>query len=471
MRETTLELAYGGDKGYRSVVYVGRKNDKLEEMKNYSCYIDSIPELLDRLQVNVLSTNEVELHFYITKNSFKTFRDGRIKENFFAYKNIVIDIDFHSKQYSTTYKYTELHNLAGVLEKHFKELDLPMWNITHYTGNGIQLWWCLEQASYKMEWMYDLVQRRFTEEIEKVLGSSERFKEIEVDPCSKSKVGYMRLFNTYNPHAETETRAFIESSTRYELTDLHKAVTAGYEFKKVSKPGRQSSEGTAWDFMMIQDKRRIFLIEKYMKDRTAEGKTIEIKENRSLDLNFGLLIYYNAARYVYSKEEAVSKTESLNNKYIHLEQERLRNLFSYVDGEYKAGTGLKFTNRTVISCLGLTKDEEDKYNFHAFTGEWDWQKCKPHKTRDELRKQAREEKELRVITLYNSGLTQEQVAKEIGCTSKTVRSILSKYKINRKTEHIRQIRLLKAEKYKQKEVAETLGIGIATVKRYWNAVA
>lgn len=94
-----------------------------------------------------------------------------------------------------------------------------------------------------------------------------------------------------------------------------------------------------------------------------------------------------------------------------------------------------------------------------------------NRTRDELRKQAREEREIRVITLYNSGLTQEQVAKEIGCSVSTVIEILKRNNINRKTEHIRQIQIMKAEKFKQKEVAEILGISIATVKRYWNIAA
>lgn len=470
MREEALDLAFGGDEGYRSVVYVGSKKDKPKIMRNYSCYIDEVSDLLDRLQVNVLSTNEVRLHFYVTKNTFKTLKDGRINDNLFAYKNIVIDLDFHSEEYSTTYKYTVLHNLVTVLKEVWEEGDKPLWNITHYTGQGLQLWWCFDQVSSQLQWVYRLIQGRIIEEINKVLEEHKEFSQIKIDACTKSEVGYMRLFNTFNAHAETETHAFIEKGKRYKLQELLDSMKEDLVFKKPTG-SKKNNKGTALDYLRIQNHRRLKLISDYMKDRTAEGKAIEIKENRSLDLNFSLLIYYNAASYIYSIEEARKKTEELNTKFIHLSKKELKNLFSYVDGEYEKGTALKFSNKSIISYLSLTKEEQDKYDFHAYAYEWDWKKCKTNRTRDKKRRQAREEKELRILTLYNSGLTQEQVAKEVNCSVPMIIKLLKKHNINRKEERIRQIQVMKSEKFKQKEVAEMLNVSIATIKRYWNVEA
>lgn len=466
----TLDLAFGGDEGYRSVVYVGTKNDAPKYMKNYSCYIDEVSDLLDRLNVNVLSTNEVKLHFYVTKNTFKTLKGGRVNENFFAYKNIVIDLDFHSDEYSTTYKYTVLHNLVNILKELWKETDKPLWNITHYTGQGLQLWWCFDQVSSQLQWVYRFVQGRLIEEINKVLEAHKEFSQIEIDACSKSEVGYMRLFDTYNAHAETETRAFIENGRRYKLQELMDAVKEDLVFKKPTG-SKKNNKGTALDYLRIQNHRRLKLISDCMKDRAAEGKAIEIKENRSLDFNFGLLIYYNAASYIYSMEDARKRTEELNTRFIHLSKKELKGLFDYIDGEYAKGTALKFSNKSIISYLSLTKEEQDKYDFHAYAYEWDWKKCKPNRTRDEKRRQAREEREMQILTLYNSGLTQEEIARTMKRTVKTVRGVLQKHNINRKEERIRQIQVMKSEKFKQKEVAEMLNVSLRTVKTYWNVEA
>lgn len=463
MREEALSLAYSVNTKYRGIVYVATMDDSdksNKQFKEYSCYIDEIPELLDRLNINVLSTNKFKIHYYITNNTFKTFK-GRV-DNLFSYNNYVIDIDCHNKNLSTTYKYTLLHNFVSVLKDELKE-KFPLWNITHYTGQGLQLWWCFEQVSSKLAWPYRITQERLVTEISNIIKSHSEFNELNVDPGTMKENGYFRIPDTYNSHAEKETLAIIENNKRYQLQELIDASNANLEIPVY----HNNTKMTNWDFMLIQNKKRMTIFEQILNDRYNENGKLNLSVNTSYGDGYFLLLYYNCAKCVYSLDLARKKTEKLN-ELIKSSKEDLKNIFNFIDVSYEKNKILKFKNATIIDFLSMTEHEQKKYEFYAFKGKWDWTLCKPNRSRDELRKQKRLEKETRIITLYTSGLTQEQVAIETGYCKKTVNNILKKHNINRKEERIRQIQLLKSENVKQKDVAVILDISVRTVKSYWN---
>lgn len=453
MYSEALNLAYSWHEKYKGIVYVATMNDSdkdNKEFREYSCYIDELPNMLDRLNIKEKSNKYLKIHAYITNNTFKSFK-GRT-DNLLSYNNFVIDIDLH-KNYSTTYSYTVLHNLVTVL-KH--ELKAPIWNITHYTGRGLQLWWCFEQVSNKLVFPYRITLTRIIEEISSILSKHEEFNCINVDSTTTKENGYFRLFNTYNAHAEKDTLAIIEKENRYTLQELIDSVNENLEFEKSNISVK--TEVANWNLFYLQNRKRMTLIENLIVDR---NKCVG-EETR----NNYLYVYYNCARGVYSSEMAQQKTKNLNNKF----KEPLKNLkyiFDYIDKRYTDNNILKFKNSTLISFFHIIEEEQSKYNFRP-ANKYDYTQRKQNATRDELRKQKRDEKNDRVVNLYLSGLTQKEVAIESGYCVDTVNRILKKNNINKKQERIKQIQLLKSDNNTQKEVASLLEISIATVKRYWN---
>jgi DNA-binding CsgD family transcriptional regulator len=358
-------------------------------------------------------------------------------------------------------------NMESLKESKKEQNKVPIWNITHYTGRGVQLWWCFEQVASALRGPYRHTQQGIGEKIDAVLKSHKEFSQLSIDPTTYKETGYFRMFETYNSHAEAYTEVEIEHEKRYKLQDLIDALQGDL----VIPHSKKQSDVKSWTFMSVMNARRMKLIEDVLKDRTDinSGKKFQYSENFSNQMNWGLLIYYNCARYSLSQEKSKSKTEKLIKYFDCVEDEELDAIYKFVDGFYDSKKILKFRNETIIQYLDLDEDEQNKYDFHAFTGEWDWAKCKPNRTRDEQRKQRKEEKYARICSLYALGYTQAQVAAEMGCNINTVNSILKKCGINRKTERILLISQLKAEHLRQKEVAEQLNISVRTVQRYWEA--
>jgi len=468
-RDDILSITHKGSEDYSGVVYVATLNDNTSVFKSYSCYIDELPRLLDEIHVDDISDKKYKINFYITHNTFKTFKDGVTNENLFSFNNIVVDVDCHQDM-DDFYRDFMLHTLVEALKKSLS-LKFPEWTFVNYTGRGIQIWWSFEQVSYKLSWLYEATYEKLITLIDQVIKDMRDsdgkllFEEVQIDPSTKKTNGFFRLPETYNPRADKMCKTEFGCKVPYKLQNLVDALDDCLDYDL----GSQSTHTKKWDFMLVCNKKRIQLLEHVVSDRLKRSKTLSLNINSSYGDGYILFMYYNFSRYIYSVDNAREKTTKLNS-ILKVPDKTLDNIYKDVDKYYNKNKPLKFRNSTIIKFLDLTLEEQDKYDFHAIS-KWDWSLCVPNKTRDARRKKARQEKEVRVITLYNSGLTQAEVAKEVGLCENTVRAYLQKHHINRKQENIRQIQLLKSEHFKQKEVAEALNIGVRTVKRYWNIAA
>ena len=88
---------------------------------------------------------------YISKNTF--FNDKRSNDSLFSFENIVIDIDFHHLFYECIPD--KVNHLLYFLQN--CSLEVPIPNSYVYTGRGVQLWYRLKSASYKLEKEYRMV--------------------------------------------------------------------------------------------------------------------------------------------------------------------------------------------------------------------------------------------------------------------------------------------------------------------------
>lgn len=465
MTSEALKLSYSDTDTYRGIVYVMTLDKKTNKTKEYACWADELESKLIQWGVYKMSS----LHIYISKNEFMTFK-GR-KDNLFSLHNMVMDIDYKDPA-ATTFKYTVMHSLSLTIIREFKERNMPLPNLIHFTGNGIQLGWSFEQASSKLLWPYKIMLCNYATILKDIIVKEvENYPElshVKVDDVANNNViGYRRLFNTYNPEAEKMGSVVIQRSERYQIQELLDAVKqeGKLKFPKELKVTNNKSHKTStvhvseWNSFYIQNRKRMVLIENLIVDRNAP----EGAETR----NNYLFIYYVAVRGIYNQEMTQHKAKQLNNKF-KKSLKSLDYIFREIDKRYEENEMYWFTNQFIITWFNMTETEQERYNFKpSMLGDF----AKYIKEREEERKQKRAEKEKRdtnIISLYLSGSTQKEIAKELGCHENTVRNVLNRNKINRKDETIKQIQLLKAEGMTQAKVAESLDLCLRTVKSYWN---
>jgi len=454
-RTEALQLAYSGYGEYKGVIYFATKDKKEIFVELTGCYIDKVEENL-----GFLLSKRCKCDLYITNNAFKNLK-GR-KDNLFSYNSIVIDIDCHSAEVSPSQAYTITHSFAMALCKDLGEC--PMMNLIHYTGRGLQLWWCFEQVSNKLRFPYRITLIKFIERLKNFLEKHPEYSDLEVDPTSKKETGYFRAFDTYNTSAGKESLVVVQNPTPYKLQNLIDAVkdVRTEYISDGEEAHKNTTEKPSWTKFSIQNRKRMLLIESLIKDRAAPKG----KESRN---NF-IYVYYNCSKGIYSTEMAQQKAKRLNEMF----KEPLPSLdyiFKEIDTLYNKSNPYRFKNSTLIEWFDITPEEQDKYNFKpAKLHSGGFKGLIQNRSRDEESKARRKFKEDRIISLYSSGLTQAEVAEESGYSISTVKRLLKKKNISRKEERIRMIQCLKEDGYMQVKVAEILEISVRTVKTYWNYI-
>ena len=152
-----LKLAFG-ESDYSSVICIGKHKQGQDGIVTYA-YIPS--SKIDINKINIKTDSD----FYITANTLT--RKERKSENLFSLKNIVIDIDCHNSELDD-YDRNEL--LEDFLFRIKRDLELPPFNIVHFTGRGLQLWYCLEEIAGVWSFLYK-------DTVEKIIDALETLKE------------------------------------------------------------------------------------------------------------------------------------------------------------------------------------------------------------------------------------------------------------------------------------------------------
>lgn len=437
-----LSVAYEKQNLYLGNVHVGIRNRDGKITDLYT-NINSISELVDSLNIHT------DTDYYITANT--TTSITRQKKDLFSLNNIVLDIDCHSSAVTRQQLDNAIDNLLSLAKS---DLNIPLWNLSHKTGRGVQLWWCMEQVSKSLSFLYQATQGRFLEEFKNLLNKYQELNILEIDTAaSKNVIGYFRLFNTYNTKAEASTVVTIEKSKKYTLQELFDSVKQNLEIKKNKSNSNSNLNYNANSFIK-QNRKRVELIENLIDNRNAKTG-LELR-------NMNLFVYYNCCKGLYSSELAKAKTKQLNRKFKE-PLESLDYIFKYVD----IRGYLKFKNSTIIEYLNISEFEQEKYNFKAINSSWDWSLCVQNKARDEERRQRNEELELLIVSLYKSGLTQEQVSIEAKCSISKVKNTMKQIPLTKGQETYKKIQRLKRKGLTQKEVSERLSLSLITIKRNW----
>jgi DNA-binding CsgD family transcriptional regulator len=145
------------------------------------------------------------------------------------------------------------------------------------------------------------------------------------------------------------------------------------------------------------------------------------------------------------RSEALERTEKLNKSFKEqYSKAEFRTVVSAVDKHI-----YKFTNKIFFEILGLTEEEKERYN-----------KMSEYKPKID-----RAERNKKIFQLAVNRLTCEQIAEDVGCSVRTVKTVLKNFD---KSEFLAiQVRKLYADGDKtQQEIADIFNISARQVRRY-----
>lgn len=124
---------------------------------------------------------------YFSINSFS--RPQRIEQNLFRLNALYADIDWHSDS-SIDYKV-----VLEILEKHFFSASVPIPTHIVFTGRGLQLYWQIEHAPKQALKFWTMIENLLIDELDKI---SDYLPTVGVDHACKSVAQVFRASDTWH---------------------------------------------------------------------------------------------------------------------------------------------------------------------------------------------------------------------------------------------------------------------------------
>ena len=337
--------------------------------------------------------------YYITQNTYKT-PINRTKENLFSYHNIVIDIDDHADPSNKNIREAE-----NIITKFLSEIQLQP-SIIHYTGRGLQYWIPIKRANASNKMInniYDKVLTDLCSLIDQELQKNECNMVVD-NTASKKSNGLFRLFDTFNSKvgSNSEVDTYFDSTKKLSIIDINtKLSNLQAKQAKQKKQAKTNSKtktvriAPTTPYMRLNQKRLQFITQEIKSQQRA--KYDELRNNR-------LLLYYNAAKQIYSQQDAKAKVKEINEFFrVPLPQKEIDNIIKSVD-QYEY---LNFSNE----------------RFFEF-GQFSQEKWETKQSKAEQKKKEKEKRDKEIIKLHKQGLNNHQIEKKTGIARTTIIRII-----------------------------------------------
>ena len=402
--QQAMQIAYGADSRYNSVVSIGYRNRGTDCILPLG-YIPTGEVDINKLAIRPDKDNKdnksksKNKDYYITANTLS--RCYRCQDNLYSLRNIVIDIDCHA-DLTTQERQRLLDNYYAQLQRDYP--DLPTCNIVHYTGRGIQMWYCLNEIAGVWAWRYRIVVDKLVAILRHLQAEYSDFTDISIDSgASRNTVGYYRLFGSYNTRSQTQGIVTIIRDVRWDLDNLCKAIPS-VDADLDSKPSvsATAAETEEADYHGLQYKRLSYL--RWLQEHRNAPVGAEMRD-------IMLLLYYNSAKQIMPQGQAQAATLSFNQTFKQ-PLSRTDNIFDYID----AKGHLKFKVNTWCDFLQLTAEERDVYMTQQSNATRDGQRS--------AKKLSKEQRDQQIIRLKKSGHTNLAIADELGIAVRTVYNVL-----------------------------------------------
>lgn len=409
-----------GDTSFNGRVVLGcRRNGRMKTMT--AC---SLKEL--RPYMKLIHASQ-RLDYYITANTVCGVK--RRKEELFGLQNMVIDVDCHGEE--------QIHAIAPLLDAFIWRVKRDLWdtgaiptpNSIVRTGRGVQLWWALQPCyggrDYKPSFYhYNKIKNNLMDHIECLLEDySEELGRLCVDRgTSSNAVGYFRIPCTYN----TTARCFGS------LEILHDKKFDQRELTLLESPeGKDSkqAEVRGTKYVPLQESDRFILSNFQTTGVRRVLQLIKLRNLRDNEVGSEMRDYfnfsvYNALRMTYLHDQAMIFLRKFNDGF--KQPMTLDELDNCVSSAKDLG-GYKYTNEKLIELLAITPSEQLAIGlFPALGKHRKW--SRPNASRDEARKALREDRDNRVITMYENGTSQAEIARSLGLGKNTVGRIVKEYR-------------------------------------------
>ena len=336
--------------------------------------------------------------YYITPNTYKT-PISREKSNLFAYHNIVIDIDAHDDPSKN------IREAENIITKFLSEIKLHP-SIIHYTGRGLQYWIPIKRANASntmINNIYDKVLTDLCSLIDQELQKNECNMVVD-NTASKKSNGLFRLFDTFNSKvgSNSEVDTYFDSTKKLSIIDINtKLSNLQAKQAKQKKQAKTNSKtktvriAPTTPYMRLNQKRLQFITQEIKSQQRA--KYDELRNNR-------LLLYYNAAKQIYSQQDAKAKVKEINEFFrVPLPQKEIDNIIKSVD-QYEY---LNFSNE----------------RFFEF-GQFSQEKWETKQSKAEQKKKEKEKRDKEIIESHKNGKKTKQIAKDLKISTRTVQRVL-----------------------------------------------
>ena len=366
-------------------------------------------------------------NYYITHNGFsgkrrQTNRTRQLNSLFF-------DLDCHGARGSCDTAIKEaLERIQGAVS----HAILPMPTMTVNSGRGVHLYYVLERSiPYRLKGstepnekgiaFFQRVQNQLADVLEDVLDG---VAGIEVDRAVFDHTRVSRIPDTYNCKAGRFARLVDAQEVFYHLPDL-----AAYKLVKEQRSALKSAKQhhSAHPVRLAGKRKPAVVMNFHPLMMSRLNKVAELQEYRKYDCEGSrelmCFVYYNTAVQIYSKEDARERLEAFNARFkAPLPASELEGIVKSVSKatSQKGEKGhYTFKADTLARFLSLTEKEMHDLNFFSSKRMVERMEAK-RKT-----KEKRDQRNHRILELYRNGsMTQREVAAAVGCTERTVHSVL-----------------------------------------------
>ena len=371
------------------------------------------------------------LDYYITANSVSG--TSRTKSGLFGLQNIVVDVDCHedgmdAREAVEAFLWYARRDL-------WSDGTLPMPNSIVRTGRGVQLWWAIVPCHASCQFHYDQIKIGILDRLEDLL---EEYPDIDLTldrSASMNPVGYFRLPGTYNTAAKRFGSFEVLSDERYDTHEL-----AGY-ITPLPREKRRTEAPAPSQRVPMQPCDIIVLHNNYSTGANRVMQLIKLRNLRDNAVgaetrNNLCFSVYNALRMSYDHDEAMERLRAYNEGFKQPMTER--ELEQTICAAKRKG-GYKYTNERLIELLEITPKEQDIIGLHPFNGTYKpWSHAKPNATRDAVRKARRDDRDDKIVALYQEGVSQAETARRLGISRNTVARVLKDWIAQRDLEIARE---------------------------------
>ena len=404
--------------------------------------------------------------YYVTKNSF--FGGFRRNDQLFCYDNIVIDIDVHGKPlswYETELDW-EIDRLVFTLQSDY---TFPAFNMVR-SGRGVQLWIGLESISARVP----TLAKRYTTICDHLCNIVDDAIQAIGSPLSIDRVatknpsGLVRIPHTvnrkrYNPQTKTNYYTTFDCRTdrRYSIDEL-----LDYIPTKKSEPAKEPAKfkkinATDNPFEYGICMKRIMFIRQIVQDRVGDC------EGRRELLAWA---YYNALIQVMDTADADKELNTFNeNFYEPLSDSEITAIItefrkkrehigepipSMHNGMRETGYYI-MTSETFLEKISATNDEIAMFS-----------KLGAKERERQKKRDAKELRNARIREMRRNGATLKAIAHEVGCSERTVRTVLQQEDSKKQTKETRNRAIIELHNNGKsvREIATLVGCSPSTVQ-------